>query len=539
MSRRLHPACAFLLSLAFIALPIAPTGPQAAGAPPTQAASDLVPVNVHVVDRSGKAVTDLQQADFTVLEGGVPQPVRSFAAQSSAAVPSPPGGAPVLRRGPQWSSQGGRLFVLALGLGSLEETSQYISALVGFVKTRLQPQDQVALFAYDRAIPFTNDRQRIAEALERVRKSHEDVAFSLGQQLGDTGMAPLYGQRVLPKKLQSKIDEMVLGPGAKPASPVSADVIGLEAFSGLSLDDFMASCATTLQDQGNLMALAEYLRRFDGEKHVVFVTEHGFPAPSDDNDRALAAVANDARTSIHTLRAGGVLAGEVGKELNATVMQARSLRSLRTISDLTGGMALLDEKGPAAVDRLAGATGAGYVIGYQPSNAAWSGEYRTIEVRVNRPDVTVLHRHGYYRADGASGFSRRAFVANDRVSQAGNFRRAVNDIKVKASASQRGGTALIVEGKIDLSKVTVTTVDGMRVGLLKVAVFCFDSGTNPMGADTQDLALKLTEEEYARALKGGLAYKLEFPLIRSTQNIRFVVYDFGSDLVGRTDVNIL
>ena len=539
MSRRLHPACASLLSLVLVALPAAPAERHAAGAPPTQAAPDLVPVDVHVVDRSGKAVTDLQQADFTVLEGGVPQRIRSFSPQLASAVPSPSSAPPALRKGPEWSARNGRLFVFAFGLGSLEETSHHISALSRFVTTRLLPQDQVALFAYDRAIPFTNDHQRIAAALERIRKSHEDVAFSLGQQLGDTGMAPLYGYRVLPRKLQARIDELVLGPGAKPGVPVTAEVIDLEAFAGLSLDDFMVSCATTLRDQGNLMALVEYLRRFDGEKHVIFVTEHGFPSPSDENDRALASVANDARASIHSLRAGGRahVGSRQGTERNG--QQARSLRSLRTISDLTGGLALLDEKGPDAVDRLDAAAGAGYVIGYQASNAAWSGEYRTIEVTVNRPDVTVLHRHGYFRQDGIGGFNRRAFIANDRVSQAGNFRREVNDIKVKASASQRGDTALIVEGKIDLSKVTVTTVDGMRVGLLKVAVFCFDSGTNPMGADTQDLALKLTEEEYARALKGGLAYKLEFPLNRSTQNIRFVVYDFGSDLVGRTDVNIL
>ena len=54
-------------------------------------------------------------------------------------------------------------------------------------------------------------------ALERVRKSHEDVDFALSQQLGDTGMAPLYGKRVIPAKLQTKIDELVNGPGAKPA----------------------------------------------------------------------------------------------------------------------------------------------------------------------------------------------------------------------------------------------------------------------------------------------------------------------------------
>jgi hypothetical protein len=114
----------------------------------------------------------------------------------------------------------------------------------------------------------------------------------------------------------------------------------------------------------------------------------------------------------------------------------------------------------------------------------------------------------------------------------------VNDIKVKMSASQRG-TGLVVEGKIDLSKVTLATVDGSRVGLLNVAVFGFDSGGNAMGVQSQELPLKLTEEEFARFLKGGLPYTVSFPAIRGAQIIRFVVYDFGSDLIGRADTNVL
>jgi hypothetical protein len=136
------------------------------------------------------------------------------------------------------------------------------------------------------------------------------------------------------------------------------------------------------------------------------------------------------------------------------------------------------------------------------------------------------------------GFDRRGFVTSDRLTQAASFRREVNDIKVKVSASQRGGTGLVLEGKIDLSKVKLATVDGSRVGLLNVAVFGFDNGGNAMGANTQELPLKLSEEEYARFLKGGLPYAISFPAIRGAQNLRFVVYDFGSDLVGRVDTTV-
>jgi len=526
-------ACACVLLVVVLAVPAARVTGQAPMTLP--GALDLVPVNVYVLDKSGKPVTHLKQSDFVVAEDGLPQTIRSFTAQALVADPSSPATLPAVRKGLTLTPQRGRLFVIMLGLGRLEGPSGHVTALIDFVKSHLLPQDQVALFAYDRATPFTSDHQAVAAALERFKKTHEDVDFSLGQQLGDMGMAPLYGKRVLPAKLQTRIDELVLGPGAKPAATSAAEVIDTDEFGKLSLDDFMAACATTLQDQGNLMALVEYLRRFDGEKHLLLVTEKGFPGPSDENDRAFAAVANDARASIHTFHAGGVLAAEANKEMNATVQQARSLRSLRAIADLTGGLAGIGNKGQTALDRLDDVTRHGYVIGYQAMNSSWDSRYRSIAVKVNRPDVTVLFRHGYYRDAEIGGFSRRAYVAADRMSQAGNFRRSVSDLKVKASASQGGGESIVVKGQINLAKVTLAAVNGSREGMLDVAVLGFDRGNNPMGALVQQLAVTISEADYARYQKDGYPFTIQFAAIRGTQNIRFIVYDFGSDLIGRVD----
>jgi VWFA-related protein len=506
-----------------------------------QAARDVVPVSVHVLDKNGKPVTDLKAADFSLLEDGLPQTIQ----QCTTVALTPGAGAPdatlALREGLAGLPPTRRIFAIMVGLGRLEEPSKALSGVLQFVKTGLLPQDLVALFAYDRAIPFTTDHQKIADALERLKKKHEDLDFELGQQLGPTGMAPLYGNRVISKKLQTKIDENVVGPGAKPPVVTTAEVIDPQQFASMTLDDFMGSSATTLQDQENLMALIEYLRRFEGEKHLLFLTEKGLLWPSEDNDRALAAFANDGRVSIHPIQAGGLLAAvddSTTKQMNATVQQAMSFKSLRTMSDLTGGLPAILDKGSSALSRLDDMTRSGYVLNYESSNKGWEGGYRNIQVRVNRPDVTVLYRHGYYRSPGAGSFNRRGFITNDRLGAAANFRREVGDIKVKASVSQRGGTSLSVEGKIDLAKVKVETRDGSKIGMLNVAVYCFDTATYQTGVHGQTLALKLSDADYAKYLKEGFPYMIQFPIIRGTSNIRFVVYDFGSDLVGRTDTKL-
>jgi len=74
----LSPLVAVVFSGALLAqAPQAPPPDQAA--PTFQAQTLLVPVDVRVVDGNGKPVTDLTQADFTILEDGVPQDIRHFA----------------------------------------------------------------------------------------------------------------------------------------------------------------------------------------------------------------------------------------------------------------------------------------------------------------------------------------------------------------------------------------------------------------------------------------------------------------------------
>jgi hypothetical protein len=51
--------------------------------------------------------------------------------------------------------------------------------------------------------------------------------------------------------------------------------------------------------------------------------------------------------------------------------------------------------------------------------------------------------------------------------------------------------------------------------------------------------VKVPEADYERILKDGFPFSIEFPIIRGTQNVRFVVYDFGSDLIGRADAHVL
>ncbi len=489
-------------------LAVAVTGYPAvhAGSQPPQAArgGDLVPINVRVIDRSGKLITGLAQSDFTVLEDGVPQRIQQFSPQAITAGAPSPATKLALRTRISTSPQVQRLFVFALGLGRLEGVPGGVSALIRFVKTQLLPQDQVAIFAYDRAITFTSDHARILEALERIKKSHEDISFKISQELGPMGLAGLYGSRALPKKLQARIDEMLLGPGAAPPAPITVDQIDTAAFGELSLDTFMASSAMSLQDLDNMMTLMEYLRRFEGEKHVLFLTEQGFLWPTEANDESIAAAANDARASIHTLQTGSQLSATATREVDATMQQSQSFQSLRRISDLTGGISSIMGSGQALLDKVDESSRSGYLLEYQPSDSAWDARYRRIEVKVNRPDVTVLHRHGYYRIAEAGPFDRRAFITQTRLGAAASTQRSLTDIKVRASLSLRGNDTMEVKGTIEIKRIKLATIDGSHVGRLNVAAFGLDSGNNFKGLRTETLRAEVDRRGVRARAEGGV-----------------------------------
>src|SRR5687768_10960948 len=79
-----------------------------------------VPIDVRVVDRNGKPVTDLKQEDFTILEEGVPQQIRHFAVQAFTADPAAALPEPRFRTAASESApaaENRRVFLVLLGRG--------------------------------------------------------------------------------------------------------------------------------------------------------------------------------------------------------------------------------------------------------------------------------------------------------------------------------------------------------------------------------------------------------------------------------------
>jgi VWFA-related protein len=576
-----------------------PPTPQAAPQRPSfSAGTILVPVVVRVIDnKTMKPVADLQQEDFTVLENGLPQQIRHFERHAFApdAAPAPGARPPIRETALGLAPQNGRIILLVFGRGRLQEPSKALDALQRFVREQLLPQDQVAVFAYDRASDFTTDHEQVARFIERFKKAHYDIDMEVRLAI-ESSMAAVYGSRSLPKSTRQKIDNMFTGAGllgsrevgkgetdstkraeqdfgkqvdqvqradaAKtnaalyadavrnlgvanagppPSGWTALDEIQSPLFASLGLDNFMEVTARSLQDLGNCYAAIEYLRHLEGDKHLVFVTERGMNLPRLEDDMDLSKAANDARVAIDTFQVGG-LEGQVGGVWTDQSQQTFAFRGLRLLAEQTGGVSSISEDGLVAVNRINEVSRSEYLLAFYPGGGPLNGDYRKIEVRTRRQNVTLLYRRGYFAKNDVGAYNRRDAVTRERMMAAATFRRDIGDIKVKMEAKQgrnaEGKNEISVRGTIDTSRLFLSLADGQKTGAIDILIVCFNDKEQAIGQFYQRAAIDLAPDAFEKASRSGLPYNVQFEASPATRRVRTVVYDYRADLIGSADARI-
>ncbi len=604
MTRFEAVSVSFTLALAAVAVvsvtarQATPPSAQQPPQPTFRTGVTVVPVDVRVLDRDGKPVTDLKQADFAVLEDGSPQEIRHFSARGLVPMPVPVESKPAVRTrsSSPIQEQSARIFLIVLGRGRLQYPSKGVDALVHFVRNRLLPQDQVAVLAFNRSTDFTTDRARILQVLERFKRQHEDVEATFKHQT--SGLAGVYGSLEPSTTLQRAIDAIFTGPqgqSVRTVTPVPlperdqaatatrraidevaraeivaarekqtlGDTFDLMAgeLVGLPFDAFVSASAQAMHDMGNLYTGIEYLRYLEGEKHILFVTEQGFYAPRLEADASLAARANHARVVIDTIQTGGIDGGlsplDAGAIVPATVaprqmsppvpsasyanMDMGRLQVLQSMSSLTGGLSATRQYAQPAVDRIDTATRFGYLLGYQPQSTRIDRRYRRITVRVNRPGVTVLFRHGYYADDAPLPIDRRTFLTSRRISAAGQYGSAIPDIRVTLTPTVRriqGSAEVNVVLNIDASRIVFTATEGKHVADLDLVVYVADDKERIIKESRHKVDLKLKDENYQRYLREGIPFDVTMRAAQPPRYVKVIVYDYAADLLGSAIVRL-
>jgi VWFA-related protein len=549
----------------------------------------MVPIDVRVVDSRGRPITDLTADDFTIAENGVRQQIRHFSTVTLTAEERDPA-RPTFEQlmgdhdGDVFAPQNRRVFLILLGRGRVLGPVKEVEGLIEFVRERLMPQDLVAVQAYNRATAFTSHHEETARLLEQFRERNPYIERDLENWFSGLRVRHVDPGEI-PPHVQARIDDLFDSMpllAARTATPaVMADVEGIQqdirrtadelqraeelagrpgglpdsvaaATAGrleLSLDDYAQQQADLHQDVMGVFAGINYLRRLEGEKHLVFVTSKGVSLPRQEQNQNLAAVAADGRVALHIVYTAGPVMPPPGPLIRAVatpVMAFRQMfgvKDLRLMADITGGHMSVFKTGIEALDRIDRATRFHYLLGYDSSNARLDGKFRDVSVRVNRRGATVLHRRGYIATEQLVPMDRRAFLTATRMAAAGASDREITDIAVTVKDTSVEGTGdarrLVLQLHVRAPQMRlVEGEDGRREGKLEVAIHVADSRQRLIGEAHQTIDLRLAPETVARFLADGTPFASRIPVIADPVYLRVVVYDYSADMLGTATMKL-
>jgi VWFA-related protein len=373
------------------------TGQAGANESRIQVTSELVLVNVVAHDKKGNLVRDLKKGDFTVFEDGKKQEISTFdfesvdelatAGATEATVSGAAGAGTLLRSAkkaaPSLDARDRRLILLFFDFSAMdpEQIERSVEAAKKFVDTKMQPADLMAVVSLATNLrvdlDFTDDQTRLLAAL---------TAYNSGQGQGfeNRGSGSAEG-------------------AAETSGAFSADDTDFNTFSA---DRKLLALQSLMQALGKLP-----------QKKSLIYFSNGISQSGVDNQsalRATTAAAVKANVSIYSLDIRGLQAFPPGGEaqsaslhgqsayagasvLNDLSGNATSQETLATLSSDTGGKAFFDSNDFSGVfSQVQKDSSAYYVLGFTSNNPLKDGKFRRLKVQVNRSDLKLDFRAGYY-----------------------------------------------------------------------------------------------------------------------------------------------
>ena len=368
--------------------------------------SDLVLTNVVVRDKQGNLVRGLAQGVFSIFEDGKQQRISSFDFEnvdalatagpagptvSGTAVPTKIIGnnAPVNKE----DLKNHRLIVLFFDFSAMEpdDIDRAVSAAQKYVDKQMAPADLVAVISLASSMrvdqDFTNDKTRLAAVL-RGYTSGEGQGF----QSGDTG-----------------------------TSEGTPDTGG-----SFVADDSEYNQFNTDRKLQAIQSVAKALSKIDQKKSIIYFS-NGVSRSGIENQVQLRAATNaavQANVALYTLDVRGLQAFAAGGDAQNASLRGRSAytgqstldqfssnadsqETLTTLAGDTGGKAFLDSNDLSGVfTAVQRDTSAYYVIGYRSSNPEMNGKFRHVKVVLNRPDLKLEYRKGYFGPKDYTHFNK-------------------------------------------------------------------------------------------------------------------------------------
>ncbi len=543
MRSRLSGIVAMITMLALIA----PASPQDQNPAPAQDSSqsstftlkvnsDLVLTNIVVRDKkTGAVVKGLTEKDFTVTEDGKPQHIASFDFENVDE-------AAALNEATINAAAPNGVFGAKTGTATTEELRNHRLIVMFFDITSMQPDDLDR--AQDAARNYINKQMHPADLVALVSL---DTTLSLDQDFTAS------------KDLLLKAVNAYGGTqGSGFAAGATSTSNQVEDASSFAPDESEYNDINTDRELFALEDISKSLAYLNEKKSLLYFSG-GIQRDGIENQASLHAAINAsvrANISIYSVDARGLQAiSPLGDATTGNLRGANSFNGaalqnnldsnfntqevMATLSSDTGGKAFFDSNDfSGAFDRIQKDTSAYYVIGYHSTDLRRDGRYRRLSVKIDRGDVKVEYRPGYYApADyqHATKDERERQLEEELASdlpstdmtvymQALYFRTGENRFFVPISLVVPGSQIPFVKGG-DRDKATLDIIGQVR-----------DTAGHDIG-DIRD-TVKLAVDESQQVRQKNVQYTTGFNLPVGKYHVKFVVRENETGRMGSFETDL-
>lgn len=520
-----------------------PQQPQAPARPPgvLKVTTEIVLVNVVARDKHGNLIKDLKKDDFTLYEDGKKQDIASFdfekvdemvmagAAGTTVSGTAEAAKGGLLNKNAQKSlnARDRRLMLMFFDFSAMEpdDIDRAVEAAKKYVNSKMQPADLVALMSLDTNLQldldFTDDRSKLLAKLSAYNSS-AGQGFENGSEGSSSGEAETSGSY----------------------TPDDTD------YNTFSADRKLLALESVMSAMGKIP-----------QKKSLIYFSNGITQSGIDNQSALreaTAAAVRANVSIYPVDVRGLSSFPAGGQAQSASLHGNaaytgasvlndlngndaSQETLYTLAADTGGKAFMDTNDLSGVFSVVQKdTSAYYVLGFTSSNHLKDGRYRRLKVTVNRSDVKLEYRAGYY-----AGRDYQHMKSTDRETQLEDELAAElpdTDLPVYAGAAyfrqDETHYYLAVSLLIPGSQIPFVQAQEKDKATIDIIGQVLENGRLPVGRlrDTVKLAVQSSKQVRQK----NVQYNTGFVLAPGNYRLKFVVRENSTGRIGsfETDVHV-
>jgi len=557
-----------LVSLPSPAQPPAPSQDKAA----IKTTVDEVLLDIVVRDKKGRPVSDVKPSDVTVTDNGVKQKLTSFRLVQGAEAVSADGARTALDPLHQV-----RLVTLAFqAMGGVDQRQLARRAALDLIKGEQGTNVFYSVVEIDTHLnllqPFTRDRDALQKAIDLATSGRDATQFfsdsTRARDALQQRLTQMTGQPDVATALRTLDSTPAPPPGSPALGTAAVDAKLVEIMLDMTRFNVVMTDGTRLL-LAALQSLIQGLSELPGRKSVLYFTWGlNVPPQLDQQFENVTSMANRANVTFYTIDCNGVETwsqnGQAVSDLNQAARDSKSnatrsgavsqgqmraadtaemsmrmngRNELRNLADGTGGFMVADSNDlRVPVRKINEEIASYYEVSYNPGIANYDGSFRRVKVEVDRKDVVVQARNGYFalppelRTSGLLPFEPPLLKALADGATA-------HDVPIRARLfrfqpePQGVGTAIVVEVPVEGLEFQPDQSKHFDARLSMVALVKNESGA-VVQKFTRDVPIQATEENLSAIKQGNFVYKDVLTLPPGRYTLEAAVMDRVNNKIG-------